>query len=224
MLKSIAFIPDGNRRFAAKHNISILKAYQLGLEKAEDVFDWCLKTPGLRVASIYALSAENLRRSGTQLKTLLGLYKENLRQLIGHEKIHRNKVRVNIFGKLSGTKQLAGVVEQVHKATAEYSRRFLNIALLYSGREEIVRAARQLANELPPEKFSEREFAKRLYVQSEPDLLVRTSGTQRISNFLPWQTAYSELYFSPKLWPEFEKKDYNKALEHYASVKRNFGH
>ncbi|MBI1973250.1 di-trans,poly-cis-decaprenylcistransferase, partial [Candidatus Micrarchaeota archaeon] len=213
----------GNRRFAAKTTISIFKSYSLGFQKAEEVFDWCISTPGLKVATIYALSAENLRRAPGQLKLLLGLYRKNLEDLIDSKKIHNNKVRVNIAGQLSRVRQLASVVDRVHATTANYSRFILNIALSYGGREEIVHAARAAASELPPEKIDERELSKRLYVRSEPDLLVRTSGTQRLSNFLPWQTAYTELYFSPKLWPEFERRDYRAALKHYEKTQRNFG-
>lgn len=223
MLKSIAFIPDGNRRFARKNGISILESYKLGIEKAEQVFDWCIETPGVKVATIYALSAENLRRSQDQLRLLLGLYKGRLAEMISNEKIHKNQVRVSVIGQLSQLRPIADVVNKLHAATQDYSRYFLNIALSYGGRSEIVQAARAAASELPAGKITEREIQKRLYLQDEPDLLVRTSGTQRLSNFLSWQTAYSELYFSPKLWPEFERKDFNAAIKHYEKTQRNFG-
>lgn len=220
MLNSLAIIPDGTRRYAQKVGISIAEAYELSCQKAEEVFDWCLGAK-IKNATIYALSSENLNRGKDQLKILFGLYKKHLAELIDSERIHKNEVRVRIVGSLDKIKGgLKSAIDRLHAATADYTKYTLNIALAYGGRAEMVAAAQAAA---AAGKITEENFSKYLYVKEEPDLLIRTSGMQRLSNFLPWQTAYTELYFCESLWPEFSHADFDGALNFYYQAKRNFG-
>lgn len=224
MLKHIAFIPDGNRRYAKKENISLLEAYQRGFDKAEEVFGWCLEVPGLSTATVYALSTENLARTPEELEVLLSLYDRNFRSLARNERIHSNGVRVRVVGN-SPLNGLSGAVSELESATAGYSGYNLNIALGYGGRAEIIDAVRNAYRDMGSgiASIDEASFSKYLRVPGEPDLLVRTGGTKRLSNFMPWQCAYSELHFSEALWPGFTRGDFDAAVGDFNERKRNFG-
>lgn len=257
-LSSIGFITDGNRRYAKKYGLNVEQAYRKGFEKAEEVFDWCLHVPGLNTATIYALSFENTQRSSEELEILFALYKEYLGQLTENKKIHENQVRVRVIGEQAQIAQLAPVIDKLHAATQNYDKFKAYIALGYSGRREILHAAKlafsqnvgaagvdkipasqssQRAGRIPASQLAQRagrnpqdvlideqKFAEYLYQPADLDLLVRTGGAHRLSNFLPWQTAYSEFFFTEKLWPEFSKTDFAEALDFFKDTKRNFGH
>lgn len=222
MLKSIAFIPDGNRRFARKKGISYAEAYEAGFRKAEEVFDWCL-AKGINSATVYALSTENLKRHKDELQVLFSLYKKYLKELAKSDRIHNNGVRVKIIGR-KGLNGLDEAITAVEEATAGYDRCHLNIALGYSGRSEILDAIKKAASAgLNLTSIDENAFFSFLDEPNEIDLLIRTGGEARLSNFLLWQTAYTELYFCNCLWPEFTKSDFDSAIEWYNQIKRNFG-
>ena len=220
----IAFIPDGNRRYSRKEGISLLEAYQAGFDKAEEVFGWCLGVRGLDTATVYALSTENLGRTPQELEVLLSLYDSNFRSLAKNKRIHSNEVRVRVVSNtpLNG---LSDAVSELESATAGYSRYNLNIALGYGGRAEIIDAVKGAYRDVGGgiASLDESSFSKYLRIPSEPDLLIRTGGTKRLSNFMPWQCAYSELHFSDSLWPEFSRKDFDAALDDFNERKRNFG-
>ena len=219
-VNSIAFIPDGNRRYAKKVGISSMEAYQAGFNKAEEVFDWCVEKK-IRFATIYSLSSENLNRTTEQLMDLFLLYRKHLTELIDNEKIHANEVKVRVTGRINRVPGLSSIIEKLHNSTAKYDKHHLNIALGYGGREEIVDAAKRISDD--GLEMNEENFSKYLYTDQDPELLVRTSGIQRLSNFLPWQAIYTELYFCKSLWPEFSKQNFNEALAWYDQTKRNFG-
>ena len=221
MLQSIAFIPDGNRRYAEKYGLSVLAGYRVGFQKAEQVFDWCLRIPGLVSATIYALSSENLRRDSYELRVLTKLYDEYFRLLAGHEKIHDNRVRVRVIGSASGLSGLEESVALLEESTKGYNDYELNIALGYGGRDELLTAFREMRD--AGEDFTEANLRKHLFSRQDVDLLVRTGGWKRLSNFLPWQTAYSELYFTPKLWGEFDREEFDRSLSFFEDTQRNFG-
>jgi undecaprenyl diphosphate synthase len=224
MLKSIAFIPDGNRRYGKKAGISLLEAYALGFERAEQVFDWCLEIPTMKTATIYSLSTENLNRSGEELTILLKLYEKYFYDLAENKKIHRNEVKVRVIGQSTRFNGLSEAAAALENATKDYGRYTVNIALAYGGRWELLEAVRKLMEQhVNPQTLNEQNFSQYLAEPDDVDLLIRTGSTQRLSNFLPWQTAYSELYFSEKLWPEFDKKEFEKAVAFYNSTQRNFG-
>jgi len=223
MLRSIGIIPDGNRRYSRKAGLSLQEAYLKGFEKAEEVFDWCLATPGIRSATVYALSTENLDRSGDELQVLTALYDRYFRKLSKSEKIHENEVRVRVIGRLGELNGLSPAVKVLHEATEGYGRNRLNIALAYGGRAEILDAVQRANADGRIAGLDEKTFSRYLYQSDDIDLLIRTGGTHRLSNFLTWQTTYSELYFTEKLWPEFGREDFDAALAFYKEAKRNFG-
>jgi len=223
MLQSLAITPDGNRRFARKHNLTLEEAYRKGFEKAEEVFDWCLEIPTLKSSTIYALSTENLHRNKEELETLYFLYDYYFRELAKSRKIHGNEVKVRIIGRLEELAPIQNAIDELHRATESYDKYTLNIALGYGGRAEIIDAIKRAANNGEIDNLTEDNFSNFLYAPSDIDLMIRTGATHRLSNFLIWQASYAELYFLDKLWPEFEKEDFERAVHFYNETKRNFG-
>jgi undecaprenyl diphosphate synthase len=221
MLNTIAFIPDGNRRYAKKNGLSFLEAYNIGFNTAEKVFDWTLKLPDIKVATIYALSTENLRRKKTELTLLSSLFDKYFRQLAKHPKIHDNEVKVKIIGRKEEIPSLKDSIGVLEDGTQDYDKYELNIALGYGGRDELIRAFNELKTSGEP--INEETVKKHLYMTEDIDLLVRTGSSQRLSNFLTWQTAYSELYFTPKLWGEYDETEFKKSIDFYENTQRNFG-
>ncbi len=222
MLNSIGIIPDGNRRYSKKTGISLYEAYVKGFQKAEEVFKWCLKIPSLKTATIYALSTENLKRKREELGVLIELYDEYFRKLADHELIHSNKVRVRIVGERNFIPaRLMRAIELLEGKTKHYTDKVLNIALGYGGRMELFNAFKKAFQQNPNPSLE--MISANLYVPQDTDLIIRTGANQRLSNFLLWQAAYSELYFTEKLWPEFDKQEFDKAIEFYNNTQRNFG-
>jgi undecaprenyl diphosphate synthase len=221
MLGSIAFIPDGNRRFARKAHLPLAAAYQAGFDKARDVWTWSLDA-GVRETTVWALSTENLQRNPLELGVFMRLLDSKLNELLKDKTISENGVRVNIVGRLSLLpKRVQATVAKIHSATKDNASHVANICLGYGGRAEIVDAVNSLVAKRAP--INEASLSAALYTSSEPDLIVRTGGTQRLSGFMPWQSTYSELHFSEKLWPEFSSRDFDAAIADYESRARRYG-
>jgi tritrans,polycis-undecaprenyl-diphosphate synthase [geranylgeranyl-diphosphate specific] len=221
MLGSIAFIPDGNRRFAQKAHLPLAAAYQAGFDKARDVWTWSLDA-GVKETTVWALSTENLQRNPLELGVFMRLLDSKLNGLLHDKTIEENGVRVNIVGRLSLLpKRVQETVAKIHSATKDNASHVANICLGYGGRAEIVDAVNSLVAKRTP--ITEQSLSQALYTASEPDLIVRTGGTQRLSGFMPWQSTYSELYFSEKLWPEFSRGDFDAAIADYESRARRYG-
>ncbi|MFH0986982.1 MAG: polyprenyl diphosphate synthase [Candidatus Micrarchaeota archaeon] len=223
-LRTLAIIPDGNRRHSLKNNATLLDSYTAGFEKAEEVFDWVLELGTVKTATIFALSTENLGRQAEELHILTGLFDKYFRKLAENKKIHNNEVRVRIIGRVNQLNGISDSVSILQGATEDYEKFHLNIALAYGGRAEIIDAVKSMASEkMDFSRLAESQFAQHLYQQEDVDLLIRTGGTHRISNMLPWQCAYSELYFTDRLWPEFDRAEFQKAIDFYGQTKRRFG-
>jgi tritrans,polycis-undecaprenyl-diphosphate synthase [geranylgeranyl-diphosphate specific] len=222
-LKSIAIIPDGNRRYAKKSGLALPEAYAAGFEKVKSVFEWS-KEEGLESATFWALSLDNLRkRSKTELDVVLGLLGSRLDGFLSKG---FDEARINFFGRLEelpdGLREKFAETEERTKKNQGFE---LNFAVAYGGRDELFHAAESLARDYASgsAELSQKEFEKRLYLPREPDLVVRTGSAQRLSGFLPWQNEYSELFFSEKLWPEFSRADFDEALGFYSSSESRRG-
>jgi tritrans,polycis-undecaprenyl-diphosphate synthase [geranylgeranyl-diphosphate specific] len=228
----IAIILDGNRRWASEKDMPPWLGHEKGAEKVEQLLEWCLKL-NVKSITLYAFSTENFRRSKKEVEEILRIASEKLQKILTDERIHKNKVRVKVIGrKHLLPENLQRLVEEVEKATQNYDKHFLNIALAYGGRAEIVDAARRLAEkvqsrELKPEDVNEELFEKFLYTsylpKQDPDLIIRTSGEERLSGFLLWQSAYSELCFLDVYWPDFRLIDLLRAVRTFQKRKRRFG-
>jgi tritrans,polycis-undecaprenyl-diphosphate synthase [geranylgeranyl-diphosphate specific] len=229
-LNSLAIIPDGNRRYASKNGLRLAEAYKAGFSRAEELLEWVAEAKTIKTVTMYSLSLENfLRRSALEKQVLFRLFSEHFRRIPEDERISKYGIRINVIGKrelLPGKVRTA--ISEAERSTAHNSKRLLNVALCYSGREEIVDAVRRICaaqanGALDAGRITQEYLSKNLYLSSEPDLLIRTGGVKRLSGFLTWQSPYSELYFSEKLWPEFSRSDFNDALQCYYASERRFG-
>lgn len=228
----IAIILDGNRRWAFDKALDPWSGHEKGAEKADQLLDWCLSLD-VRSITIYAFSTENFTRSQPEVEEIMRIAAENLRKILTDKRIHGNKVRVKVIGRTNLLPpELQQLVTDVENATRGYAEHFLNIAFAYGGRAEIVDAAQKIAEkvhsgELRPEDVNEQVFEQCLYTshmpKQDPDLIIRTSGEERLSGFLLWQSAYSELFFLDMFWPDFRMIDLLRAVRTFQNRKRRFG-
>jgi undecaprenyl diphosphate synthase len=231
----IGIILDGNRRYAQELGLEDpLEGHRMGAEKLEEVLDWLAELK-IRITTLFALSTENLFRPSFELGGLLSLIESKIRSLAQDPRIHQRAVRFRAVGRLHLLpKSLQEAISMAEERTQGYDNFFLNVAIGYGGRQEIMDAVRlflyerakanesliQAAGQLSPE-----EIEKYLYTYDlpDPDLIIRTSGELRLSGFLLWQSAYSELYFCDTYWPAFRKIDLLRAIRSYQLRKRRFG-
>jgi tritrans,polycis-undecaprenyl-diphosphate synthase [geranylgeranyl-diphosphate specific] len=228
----IAIILDGNRRWASDLSLNPWVGHHHGAEKTEDLLGWCLDL-GVKSITLYAFSTENFSRSSREVNEIMRIAEKKLHDLLTDERIHKNKVRVKVIGRPNLLPEsLQEMITRVEEATKEYKEHFLNLALAYGGRAEIVDAAREIAEKvrerkLATEEIDEKLFETHLYTahmqRQDPDLIIRTSGEERLSGFLLWQCAYSELCFLDVYWPELRKIDLLRAIRTYQMRKRRFG-
>jgi len=231
-LEHIAIILDGNRRWASGRALNPWFGHEKGAEKVEQLLDWCLKLD-VKSITLYAFSTENFSRKEDEVEEIMRIAGEEFQRILTDERIHKNKVRVKVIGRVGLLpKELQQLIMDVEKATEGYDEHFLNIAFAYGGRAEIVDAAKKIAEkvqegELAPEKVDEQTFEQFLYTshmpKQDPDLIVRTSGEERLSGFLLWQSAYSELCFLDVYWPDFRFIDLLRAVRTFKKRKRRFG-
>ncbi len=229
MLSSIGFIPDGNRRFAKENKISIIDSYKLGTQKAWETIDWLQKYPEIKTGYFYTLSLKNLARKKHELNVLFKIFEGELKRVTETNYFEQNGIRLKFIGRLNDLPdKMQSMLSEAEKATANNTKKLINLALGYDGQAEIVDAAKQLAldysaGKIDLEKVNEENFSNYLYSSSQPDLIVRTSGEHRLSGFLPYQSTYSELYFADKYWPEFKASDLARAVREFNDRKINFG-
>ena len=227
----VGLIPDGNRRFMSKKHISnLLKSYDMGINKFYDFLEWCYDL-GVNEVTLYALSLENLvNRDKKEVETLFKVFNEHAKKGLEDKNLHEKEARVNVCGdkdfllKNSPNQKLAeemvGNLNRLEEATADYSKFTLNLAIAYGGRQEVLNAVKNIVSE--GAEVNEENLKKNLWVKDYPEIIIRTSE-DRISNFLLWQSAYSEFYFVPKLWQEFDQQDLAKILEDYNGRERRYG-
>lgn len=227
-LTHIAFIMDGNRRWAKKRGLPIAAGHRQGAETLVEIAK-AAKEMGVKYMTVYAFSTENWQREPAEVETLMNLLRHYLDT--GFKELQENNARIVFIGE----RQMlaADILEKMAKIeadTAQNNAVTLCVALSYGGRQEITAAARELAKEvqqgtLKPEEIDMEKFASKLYTvdMPEPDLMIRTSGEERISNYLLWQLAYTEFYFSPTLWPDFSKEELKKIIEEYLTRERRYG-
>lgn len=221
MLQHVAIIMDGNGRWAKAHHVPKLEGHRKGADAARRAMEACGKHK-IPYLTIYAFSAENWDRPADEVRDLMTLLKHYLKDEVPN--LNKNNIRLTVIGDIQRLEpEIQERIAQAEAATAANTGLKLNIALSYGGRQEIVGAAAGLAAK--GEAITVESLAGALYTvgQPEPDLLIRTGGEQRISNFLLWQMAYTELYFTPVLWPDFTETDFDKAVEEFKSRERRFG-
>lgn len=211
---------DGNRRWAESRGLKEVEGHRKGMETLVSTVEEAVKL-GVKNVTVYALSSENLKeRSKGEIKDLLILIKEGYKKYL--PRLKKEGIGVNFIGdieKLPMTTKL--LIRKVEVALVNGKGGKINIALNYGGREEIIRASESLSKK----RITEEEFVDSLYTKGipDPDLLIRTGGRKRLSNFLLWQLSYTELYFTDTLWPDFDKEEFKKAIKFFTDTKRNFG-
>ena len=225
---NIAIVLDGNRRYAKKLGLKAFKGHEFGIKKLEELMDWCIEL-GIKELTLYSFSTENFNRSKAEINFLFNLFKKQFKKLKNDRRIEENKIRINFIGRLSlFPEDLQKEMHEIMEKTKENDGFTVNFAIGYGGRTEIVDATKKIIekinkNELKINDINEEVYSDNLYLKSEPDILIRPGGEKRISNFLLFQIAYSELFFIKKLWPEFTKEDLINIIEEYKKRERRFG-
>ena len=217
----IAIIMDGNGRWAKKRMMPRSMGHKHGMERMVGLMERAFEL-GVQYITVYALSTENLKRPQEELDALFNLFRNNFKQALG--KVCARGVRLRALGDVSLLPEdIVKVLRESEEETAKYEGRGINIAVCYGARDEIVHAVNAAIEK--GEKVTEESFAKLLYTHDlpDPDLIIRTGKEVRLSNFLLYQAAYSELYFSDKMFPEFSDKDLDKAIISYSKRTRRFG-
>jgi len=224
--KHLVLFPDGNRRWALKRGLPALKGHLVGRENFER-FLFQAKKRGIKVLTVFGFSSENWKRSKEEVNFLMKLFEEGLSEKGALGKLHKEGVRIKIIGQKERLpKSLQKVIERIEKLTKNNKKFYLNLAVSYGGRWDILQAVKKiLKKKIKLEKITENLISRYLTTAGlpEPDLVIRAGGEKRFSNFLLWQSAYAELYFSDKLWPDFSEKDLDKALNDFAKRERRFG-
>jgi undecaprenyl diphosphate synthase len=218
---------DVNRRWARKRRISREEGYAIGIRKIGDVLRWC-KAADVRMLTMWGFSTDNFKRDPDEIRGLFELFKANLKE--GIDKANKgakekDEVRVRFFGRIRLLPhEIQYMIKKAEETTAKSNRYQLNLLLSYGGREEIVDAVNEIIAS-KAKKIDEDTLSGHLYTHGlpDPDLVIRTSGEQRLSGLMPWQTCYSEFYFCEKLWPDFSKKDFLGALKEYGRRRRRYG-
>jgi undecaprenyl diphosphate synthase len=230
VLESIAFIPDGNRRYAKLVGISLAESYSLGTQKAWDVLNWIKKFPLITTGTFYTFSLKNFERSKLELDILFKIFDDQLNKAINSNFFEEQKASLRFVGRREMFPiRLQEKMHLVENNTSKYKKRQINLALGYDGQTEIVDAAQRFAFDVregkaSPEDLSTGNFSKYLYADFKaPDLIVRTSNEHRLSGFMTYQSSYSELAFIDKYWPQLTEADIDKTILDFEERERRFG-
>ena len=228
----VAIVLDGNRRWANMHLLDASWGHNHGADKAEELLNW-IHDVGIKITTLYVLSTENLERKDEELENIYKLLEKKLQKLYNDERVHKRRMKIKAIG---DTKLLPYNLQQIltklEESTADYHSMFLNIAIAYGGQKELIEAIRKIARMaekglIEADEIDEKTIESCLYTshlpQPSPDLILRTSGEKRLSGFLIWQSAYSELMFMDVFWPEFRKIDLMRAIRTYQQRVRRYG-
>ena len=226
----LAVIMDGNRRYAESVGLLPHEGHLKGKNTLENLSDWC-RSVGIKILTVYAFSLENFNRSEDELEKLMDLFAESFRNAGDDSRVHKNKVRVRALGHRELLPdRVKEAIDYAESKTKNYTNFNYNLAVAYGGRQEIVRSMKILGkliekNQLKADDIDADLISSNLYTSDlpDPDLILRTSGEERISNFLLWQLAYSELYFADVFWPDMRKIDFLRAIRSFQQRNRRLG-
>ncbi len=224
-ISSLGIIMDGNRRYAREHGLSMVEGHRRGLQKMHEVVSWA-KDAGVKQLVVYAFSSENWKRSEEEVADLVSLMREAFSHKEGREKIKEHKVRVRFIGDLNRLPDdLKTSVRNIEEETAHHADHALSIALSYGGQDEILFAVNALLEKKANHPVSKEVFESMLWSgdMTAPDLIIRTGGEKRLSNFLTWHSAYAELAFIETFWPALTKEEFLSTLSDASERERRFG-
>ena len=219
-LNHVAIIMDGNGRWGLKHKNSRNAGHKAGLNTVEKIIKETIKNK-IQFLTLYAFSTENWKRPKKEVNFLFNLLEKFLISRI--DELHKQNIKLKIIGVKNFSSKLNSLLNESEKKTFKNRKLQINLALNYGSKFELINAFKSLKKN--NKKINEKNLTKYLQTKNipDPDLLIRTGNTQRLSNFLLWQAAYAEIFFEKKLWPEFNEKDYNKIIKKFKNIKRNFG-
>ena len=219
-IKHVAIIMDGNGRWGVKHKKSRNLGHKQGLKTVEKIIKFSIKQK-IKYLTLYAFSTENWKRPKKEINFLFNLLENFLKEKI--EDLNKQKIKLKIIGRKNFSTKLNSLLNLSEKKTSKNKRLQINLALNYGSKAELIHSFKELAKN--KELINEKNIKKYLETKDtpDPDILIRTGNTKRLSNFLLWQIAYSEIFFEKKLWPDFNEKDYYKIIKKYKNIKRNFG-
>ena len=219
-IKHVAIIMDGNGRWGLKHKKSRNLGHKEGLKTVEKIIKSSVKNK-IRYLTLYAFSTENWKRPKKEINFLFNLLETFLLNKISE--LNRQNIKLKIIGKKISSKKINNLLIKSEKKTFKNKRLQINLALNYGSKYELVQSLKTIIKN--KKTINEKNISKNLFTKNvpDPDLLIRTGNTQRLSNFLLWQLAYSEIFFEKKLWPDFSENDYNRILNKFRKIKRNFG-
>ena len=219
-LNHVAIIMDGNGRWGLKHKNSRNAGHKAGLNTVESIIKQSIKNK-IKYLTLFAFSTENWKRPKKEINYLFNLLENFLINKIND--LHKQNIKLKIIGSKNFSKKLNLLLNLAEKKTSKNSKIQINLALNYGAKFELISAIKKLQKN--KDKINEKNIEKFLYTKNipDPDLMIRTGNTKRLSNFLLWQLAYSEIFFEKKMWPDFNDKDYLKIIKEYKNLKRNFG-
>lgn len=226
--KHLGIIMDGNRRFAKKLMLKPWMGHEWGAKKVEKILEWC-KELGIKELTLYAFSVYNFNRPKKEFDFLMKLFEKEFKKCKTDKKIFENEIRINFIGRLwMFPVKIQKEMKELMKLTEKHDKLIVNFAMAYGGKTEVIDAVKKIAKQvkegrLDIDKINEDIFGRNLYFNDNVDLIIRTSGEKRTSDFLPWQGANAEWIFVEKCWPEFEKEDFIKCIEEYSRRERRFG-
>ncbi|MFH1398636.1 MAG: polyprenyl diphosphate synthase [Candidatus Woesearchaeota archaeon] len=224
--RHIAIILDGNRRWARAKGLPPWEGHRKGLDKLGDLFKWA-KELDIRELSLYCFSVQNFDRDPKEVAFLMDLFVKTAEKALKNEDVHKNKVKIRFLGRLGMLpEKVQQAAKRVMDATKEYDNYILNLCMAYGGREEIVDGVNRVIEDVKAGKIDsvdEKSFQDFLYLKSDPDIVIRTGGDKRISNFLLWHINYSELFFLDTYWPAFSREDIASVIEEYKKRNRRYG-
>tara|TARA_B100001175_G_scaffold185752_1_gene157702 strand:- start:109 stop:783 length:675 start_codon:yes stop_codon:yes gene_type:complete len=220
LIKHVAIIMDGNGRWGIRHKNSRNLGHKEGLKTVEKIIKSTIKNK-IKYLTLYVFSTENWKRPKKEIKYLFNLLENFLLNKISE--LNKRNIKLKVIGKKNFSNKLTKLLNLSEKKTSKNKRLQINLALNYGSKNEIINAFKEVKKS--KQKINETTISKNLFTKNlpDPDILIRTGNTKRLSNFLLWQLAYSEIFFEKKLWPDFNEKDYNKILNNFKKIKRNFG-
>jgi len=226
--RSIAIVLDGNRRFAKKKGLKLWRGHKFGVENVKNILEWC-QDLGIKELTLYSFSIDNFKRNEKEIKFLFNLFKRYIKKLKNDKGLSEKGIRINYIGRLNlFPKDIQKEMHEVMEKTKKNNKFIINFAMAYSGRAEITDALKKIIQKIKNKEIDENDVDEKLinenlYLSSSPDILIRPGGEKRISDFLIWQSNYSELFFINKLWPEFTKEDLIKIINEFKQRERRFG-
>jgi tritrans,polycis-undecaprenyl-diphosphate synthase [geranylgeranyl-diphosphate specific] len=226
--KHVGIILDGNRRFSKRLMMKPWKGHEWGARKVKKLMEWANEL-GIEELTLYTFSAENFNRPRQEFNHLMDLFRKEFENIKHDDRLKKYDIRINFIGRIwMFPEDIQEKMKDLMELTRTHKKHILNLAMAYGGRQEIIDAVKKLAKHLKDgrldiESLNEESFSSYLYMSDEPDIIIRTGGEKRTSNFLLWQSNYSELFFIEKMWPEFEKEDFMQIIQEYSRRSRRFG-